>query len=95
MAVLDAGKAPLKAFLEKHTQERECQFFLKSVASIWPKEQVDKLRANDLFVMVPSFTLSELVSRLSPDAKRGALGNARAPRCRKGALSRYHCSFSV
>lgn len=60
VAVLDAGKAPLKAFLQKHTQERERQFFLKSAAAIWPKEQAEKLHADDLLVMVPSFTLSEL-----------------------------------
>jgi type III secretion protein R len=60
VAVLDAAKAPMKEFLQKHTQERERQFFLKSASTIWPKERADKLRADDFMVMVPSFTLSEL-----------------------------------
>jgi type III secretion protein R len=60
VTVLDAGKAPLKAFLQKHTHERERQFFLKSAAAIWPKAQADTLQADDFLVMVPSFTLSEL-----------------------------------
>jgi type III secretion protein R len=50
----------MKEFLQKHTQERERQFFLKSASTIWPKERADKLRADDFMVMVPSFTLSEL-----------------------------------
>ena len=60
VAVIDAAKAPMKEFLQKHTQERERQFFLKSASTIWPKERADKLRADDFMVMVPSFTLSEL-----------------------------------
>ena len=52
MAVIDAAKAPVKEFLQKHTQERERQFFLKSASNIWPRERAEKL--------VPSFTLSEL-----------------------------------
>ncbi|HEY9066309.1 MAG TPA: type III secretion system export apparatus subunit SctR [Burkholderiaceae bacterium] len=60
MAVIDAGKAPLKDFLQKHTHERERQFFLKSATSIWPKARADALRADDFMVLVPSFTLTEL-----------------------------------
>jgi type III secretion protein R len=60
VAVVDAAKAPLKAFLQKHTQERERQFFLKSASTIWPKERAERLQADDFLVMVPSFTLTEL-----------------------------------
>ena len=60
VAVIDAGKAPLKAFLQKHTHERERQFFLKSATSIWPKARADTLQSDDFMVLVPSFTLSEL-----------------------------------
>lgn len=59
-AVLDAAKAPLKEFLQKHTQERDRQFFLKSAQSIWPQQRANALRADDFMVLVPSFTLSEL-----------------------------------
>jgi type III secretion protein R len=60
VAVADAAKAPIKQFLEKHTQERERQFFLKSAAALWPKQHADQLQPDDLMVLVPSFTLSEL-----------------------------------
>jgi len=58
--VIDAAKAPMKQFLQQHTQERERQFFLKSASSIWPKARAEQLRPDDLMVLVPSFTLSEL-----------------------------------
>ncbi len=60
MAVLDAAKAPMKEFLQKHTRERDRAFFLQSAASIWPKERAAALTADDFMVLVPSFTLSEL-----------------------------------
>ncbi len=60
VAVADAAKTPIKQFLEKHTQERERQFFLKSAAALWPKQHADQLQPDDLMVLVPSFTLSEL-----------------------------------
>jgi type III secretion protein R len=60
MAVFDAAKVPVKEFLQKHTRERERQFFLKSAASIWPPERAARLQSDDFMVLVPSFTLSEL-----------------------------------
>lgn len=60
LAVADAAKAPLKEFLQKHTHERERQFFLDSATSIWPKARAAALRPDDFIVLVPSFTLSEL-----------------------------------
>lgn len=60
MAVVDAGKAPVKEFLRKHTQERDRKFFLKSAESIWPAQRAASLSDDDFMVLVPSFTLSEL-----------------------------------
>jgi type III secretion protein R len=60
VAVLDAAKAPVKAFLQKHTQERDRRFFVKSAESIWPKHRAANLSPDDFMVLVPSFTLSEL-----------------------------------
>jgi len=60
VAVLDAAKAPVKAFLQKHTQERDRRFFLKSAESVWPAQRAATLQADDFMVLVPSFTLSEL-----------------------------------
>jgi type III secretion protein R len=60
MLVYDAVKKPLKGFLEKHTKDRDRRFFLKSAESIWPAERAKELKNDDLMVLVPSFTLSEL-----------------------------------
>jgi type III secretion protein R len=60
VAVLDAAKAPVKDFLQKHTQERDRRFFLKSAENIWPQQRAATLNADDFMVLVPSFTLSEL-----------------------------------
>lgn len=60
VAVIDATKQPLKEFLQKHTLERDRAFFMKSAQSIWPAHRAAALRSDDLIVLVPSFTLSEL-----------------------------------
>jgi type III secretion protein R len=60
MAVLDAAKAPVKEFLQKHTLERDRKFFLRSAESTWPKQRAAALQPDDFMVLVPSFTLSEL-----------------------------------
>ena len=60
VAVIDATKQPLKEFLQKHTLERDRAFFVKSAQSIWPAPRAAALRSDDLIVLVPSFTLSEL-----------------------------------
>jgi type III secretion protein R len=60
--VLDAGAGPLKAFLNKHTAERERRLFMKTASQIWPKERAEALTRDDLLVLIPSFTLSELTS---------------------------------
>ena len=51
MTVIDAGKTPVKEFLQKHTQERDRQFFLKSAQNIWPKERADTLQADSMAVI--------------------------------------------
>lgn len=60
VAVLDAAKTPVKAFLQKHTQERDRRFFLKSAETVWPQQRAATLQPDDFMVLVPSFTLSEL-----------------------------------
>jgi type III secretion protein R len=55
-----AAREPFRAFLIKHTDEREKRFFLRSAAVVWPKAQAQSLNENDLIVLAPAFTLSEL-----------------------------------
>jgi len=60
VAVADAAREPVKAFLKKHSHERERRFFLKSAQSIWPQARAATLEEDDFMVLVPSFTLSEV-----------------------------------
>jgi type III secretion protein R len=60
VAVIDAAKTPVRQFLQKHSVERNRQFFLKSAQRIWPQQRAASLSADDFMVLVPSFTLSEL-----------------------------------
>lgn len=60
VAIMDAAKTPVKQFLQKHTQERDRRFFVKSAEAIWPQQRAAALSADDFMVLVPSFTLSEL-----------------------------------
>jgi type III secretion protein R len=59
-AIADSAAAPLKAFLSKHVKEREKKFFLKSAAELWPPEKAQSVREDDMLVLVPGFTVSEL-----------------------------------
>lgn len=61
IAILDAAQPPVKKFLQSHTLESERNFFVKSATSIWPKERAAGLKNDDLTVLVPSFTLTELI----------------------------------
>jgi type III secretion protein R len=60
VAVFDAARGPATAFLKKHTQERDRRFFVKSAESLWPARRAAGLTEDDLMVLVPAFTLSEL-----------------------------------
>jgi type III secretion protein R len=58
--LFDAAKEPFRAFLEKHAHEREKRFFVRSAAAIWPKDMAAKVREDDLIVLAPAFTLTEM-----------------------------------
>lgn len=55
-----ASQEPFRQFLKKHSRERERLFFLRSAHVIWPENLASKLREDDLIVLAPAFTLSEL-----------------------------------
>ncbi|RDU96756.1 type III secretion system export apparatus subunit SctR [Trinickia dinghuensis] len=57
---LGAAREPFRQFLTKHTREREKRFFLRSAHVVWPQEFADQLKPDDLIVLAPAFTLSEL-----------------------------------
>lgn len=62
LQILGDSREPLRQFLGKHAQPREREFFVKSATRLWPAEQARDLREDDLMVLVPAFTVSELTA---------------------------------
>ncbi len=60
IAAFSASEEPFRQFLVRHTHEREKRFFLRSASVVWPKAMADQLRENDLIVLAPAFTLTEM-----------------------------------
>jgi type III secretion protein R len=53
---------PIRDFMMKHTPEKERAFFLKSAQAMWPKERTTDLRDDDLMILTPAFTVSQLTT---------------------------------
>lgn len=60
--VIGDAREPLQKFLSKHAQPREREFFVQSAGKLWPEEQAKALQSDDLMVLVPAFTVSELTA---------------------------------
>jgi type III secretion protein R len=58
--LIEVAREPVRRFLDKHAHSREKSFFLKSASAVWPAERARQLHADDLIVLAPAFTLSEL-----------------------------------
>ncbi len=56
----EVAKEPLKAFLLKHSDEKERQFFLDTLNRMVEPDNVTSVSATDLIVLIPAFTVSEL-----------------------------------
>lgn len=60
LEVAGDAKEPLREFLIKHTSDKERAFFLETAQRLLPKDKRALLTPNDLIVVVPAFTVSEL-----------------------------------
>jgi type III secretion protein R len=56
----DAAREPLRQFLDKHSEDRNKQFFLRAASQLWPPAQAQQLKRTDLLVLAPSFLVTEL-----------------------------------
>lgn len=56
----DAVSAPLRNFLFKHSEVRDRKFFQRTAERLWPEEAARNLKEDDMMVLVPAFTVSEL-----------------------------------
>jgi type III secretion protein R len=59
-AVVDHAKTPLQNFLKQHASEPEREFFHDTARRLLPEARRDRIAADDLIVLVPAFTASEL-----------------------------------
>ncbi|WP_416397476.1 type III secretion system export apparatus subunit SctR [Allohahella sp. A8] len=62
LELAELGKAPLKAFLSRHASPEEQAFFLKTSKRLMSEEKADAIQADDLLVLIPAFTVSELTA---------------------------------
>jgi type III secretion protein R len=53
---------PLKAFLKKHSQESQRDFFARTTKKLWPEEQAKAVTGDHVLVLLPSFIISQLTS---------------------------------
>ena len=60
LSMADRAKEPLKAFLVKHTSLEEREFFLSTLRKTLPEDKRAAATSEDLIVVVPAFTVSEL-----------------------------------
>ncbi len=59
--IVGHAKEPLRAFLAKHTREKDRRFFAKTIKKLWP-ERKDEYGKDDIIVLIPAFMLSELTA---------------------------------
>ncbi|MCP4982904.1 MAG: EscR/YscR/HrcR family type III secretion system export apparatus protein [Gammaproteobacteria bacterium] len=57
---LGHAAAPFREFLRTHASEAEIAFFMQTAGELWPVEMRDSISADNLLILVPAFTVSEL-----------------------------------
>jgi type III secretion protein R len=60
VALVDAGKEPIRDFLVKYTTPKERAFFLRTARSSLPEDKRASITERDFVVLIPAFTVSEL-----------------------------------
>ena len=60
--VINSAKEPFKGFLIRHSSEDERLFFQQSLQGILTDDDASEIQSNDLMVIIPAFTVSELTS---------------------------------
>ena len=59
---IEQAAQPFKEFLEKHVKPDQQDFFYRTTRAMWPKPLADKVQPDSYFVLIPSFTVSELTA---------------------------------
>jgi type III secretion protein R len=58
--IAEIAKEPMRAFLDKHTSERERAFFVEAARELMDPATAAKLGPRDFVVLAPAFAISEL-----------------------------------
>lgn len=60
MDAVDKLSPPIRQFLTKNTSESATNMFMTTARRIWPERLHDSIRRDNLLIMIPAFTISEL-----------------------------------
>ena len=60
LQTLQAVSPPLRQFLEKNTSPAILQEFMGTAQRIWPEHQRQSITRDNMFILVPAFTITEL-----------------------------------
>lgn len=58
--VAQTASAPLKRFLSANTDDKVTNMFMSTAKRIWPKERHDSITKDNMLIMVPAFSITEL-----------------------------------
>lgn len=58
--IVKNSSGPLINFLSDNSEKRVKVLFERTARRIWPQDQQDKIRSDNLMIIIPSFTISEL-----------------------------------
>ena len=62
LETLQAVSPPLRQFLEKNTSPAILQEFMGTAQRIWPEHQRQSITRDNMFILVPAFTITELTN---------------------------------
>ncbi len=60
MEMADKASPPLRRFLAANSTERVSNMFLSTAERIWPPNRRESISKDNLLILIPSFTISEL-----------------------------------
>ena len=60
--VFKEASEPYRNFLRKHSDPREREFFMETAYDLWGHEHVEEMTEDNLLILMPSFTVSELTT---------------------------------
>ena len=58
--IVKNSSGPLINFLSSNSEKRIKVLFERTARRVWPENQQDKITSNNLMILIPSFTISEL-----------------------------------